>query len=351
MGKYDILIVGAGLTGATVARVLTDAGKSCLIIDQRDHIAGNCYDEKAKGINICRYGGHIFHTNSLRIWRFAKRFAEWERYEHRVKAHYQDKFYSFPINLTTLYQVFGVETPTQARLMMQDEGAVNQLYDMFYRGYSKKQWGKELEDVPKNAISRLPIRITWDDRYFNDTYQAMPKGGYTGWIRRMISGIDYELNTQFDFKDFGYWLGKANRIFYSGLLDGFFGNDLGYLEYRSLRFNHKWLKGDYQGIATVNYTDESVPFTRILEHKHYGWQLSDHTAITHEYPEAYNGENEPYYPVNDDHNARLYRQYNRRAKNIEWLEIGGRLGAYQYIDMSQAIAQGIRHAERILENG
>lgn len=326
---YDYLIVGAGLFGATCARLLTDAGKTVLVIEKRDHVAGNCYDDIINGIPICRYGGHIFHTNSRRIWDFVNRFSVWRFYEHRVKASYQGKIYSFPPNLATFDQIGITPGPEGER----------QIRRMFFEGYTAKQWGRPYDQVPTSITSRVPIRYTYDDRYFSDRYQGVPEDGYTSLIANMLSGIRIDFGIDY-LLDQDYWRGYARTVIYSGALDELFGCDLGRLEYRSLEWKHQIIDTpDYQGCATVNYTDAAVPYTRILEWQHYGWRSNgrnDYTIISVEYPRA---AGEPYYPVGDDANLKLYSEYKSRLSEMPWLRVGGRLGSYRYYNMDQVIAQ------------
>ena len=331
--KYDYLIIGAGLFGATCARLLTEAGKSVLVIEKRGNVGGNCYDDVVNGISIGRYGGHIFHTNSRDIWQFVNRFAEWQFYEHRVKAHYNGKTYSLPPNLATFDQI-GMEPGPEAELL---------ILKMFFEGYSQKQWGKPWSELPESVKRRVPIRYNYDDRYFSDRYQGLPEGGYTAMIERILSGVSLETNTDY-LIDPEYWHRQARRVVYSGPIDALFNYELGRLEYRSLEFRNQVVDTpDYQGAATINYTDLSVPYTRILEWQHYGWRtnLNGTTAITIEYPRAHG---EPYYPIGDVANLALYEQYAKRAAATSWLHVGGRLGSYRYYNMDQVIGQAIRLA-------
>ena len=342
MTDFDYVIVGAGLFGATCARLLTDAGKRVLVVEKRDHIGGNCHTVELDGILVQRYGGHIFHTNDFDVWQFVQRFAEWQGYEHRVQAFYHGRFYSLPVNLWTLNQVFNVNTPAGAEEAIKDPEKLKTLYEMFYVGYSEKQWGRPFNEIPRSIIKRLPIRTTWDDRYFSDRFQAMPVGGYTKLVERMLAGVAVELNTDF-LADLSHWTnGRAWKVLYSGPIDALFAHDLGRLEYRSLVFKDTILPGDFQGSATVNYTDREKEFTRILEHKHYWRRSIGHTWITQEYPCAHDETNDPYYPIRDETNTALYQRYAERVKQLPWLKAGGRLGSYQYLNMDQAIAQAMK---------
>lgn len=326
---YDYLIVGAGLFGATCARILTDAGKSTLVVEKRDHIAGNCYDENWGGCYVNRYGGHVFHTNSEWIWKFVNRFSEWRQYEHRVKAYFKGKLYSLPPNLATFDQL-GLRPRLEAERVIRD---------LFFAGYTAKQWGRPIDQVPESVIRRIPFRYNYDDRYFSDHYQGMPEHGYTRMVERMLDGITVETGVEMLGSDIDHWHGKAERMIYSGPIDALLGYEFGNLDYRSLRFVTERLDtDDYQGCATINYTDADVPWTRVLEWKHFGWRKEPkgETVVTIEYPEA---KGDPYYPVEDDDNRRRHAQYMARAGEMSWLRIGGRLGSYRYYNMDQVIAQ------------
>lgn len=334
---YDYLIVGAGLFGSVCARELTDAGKRVLVIERRGHVGGNCADEVRDGIRISLYGGHIFHTNSRRIWNYVNRFSEWQQYEHRVKAVYQGVVYSFPPNLMTCQQL-GVEPGPEADCIIKER---------FFRGYTEKQWGRPLEDVPASVIKRIPIRSTWDDRYFDDKYQGLPVDGYSRMIARMLDGVTVVLNADY-LSDRAGWDIRARQTIYTGPLDELYGHEYGRLEYRSLHFKHtRYEVDDWQGCAVMNYTEKCVPFTRTTEWR-YMWRTPKlgHTWVTHEYPAAYDGINEPYYPVGDERNNALHRQYAERAKR-EGLIVGGRMGSYRYINMDQAIGAALALVEKL----
>lgn len=337
---YDYLIIGAGLFGATCARLLADAGQRVLVIERREHAGGNCFDALINNVPVGRYGGHIFHTNSRKIWDYANRFAAWRFYEHRVKANYQGRVYSLPPNLATFDQIGAIPSP---------EGE-KKIRRMFFEGYTAKQWGKPIDQVPASVLARVPIRYTYDDRYFDDRYQGLPEGGFTAWIEQMLVGIPVELRIDF-LADITHWRKQARHVIYSGPIDAFFGYDLGALAYRSLEFRHRIIEAsDYQGCPTMNYTDECVPFTRILEWQHFGWraQRNGSTVITIEYPKA---QGEPYYPVGDSGNLALYDQYARRAEALPWLSIGGRLGSYRYYNMDQVIAQAMSLVQELSRQG
>ncbi len=335
MSDYDFLIVGAGLFGATCARLLADAGKRVAVIEKRDHIGGNCYTEVIDGIVVHKYGGHIFHTNSRKIWDFVNQFTAWKQYEHRVKVYADGKYYSFPPNRMTLQQ-----------LGNPNGDAKQVIKDKFFVGYSEKQWGWPFDQIPDAIIKRIPIRDNWDDRYFTDVYQGLPLGGYTPMFESLLDGIPLRLGEDF-LQSPEYWKRKTDQIIYTGEIDRLFDFCYGYLEYRSLSFVNKTVAGDYQGCATVNYPSKGVDFTRIMEWKHFAGQGShENSVITFEYPCAYDGTNEPYYPIRDQHNAALYERYHRMLP--PWLIVGGRLGSYQYLNMDQAIGAAMKLTDKLL---
>jgi UDP-galactopyranose mutase len=362
--KYDFLIVGCGLFGVTCAQQAKEKGKRCLIIDSRNHIGGNIYTENKNGINIHTYGPHIFHTNNDEIWNYANRFTRFNHFINRPKVNYKDKLYSFPINLFTLYQIWGIKTPEEAKLKLDsvkvkieepknlEEWILSQvgeeLYYTFIHGYTKKQWNKEPKDLPSFIIKRLPIRLNFDDNYFFDKYQGIPIGGYTKIIENMTEGIEVILNENyFDRRD--YWNQKADKVIFTGKIDEFYNYKYGELEYRSLRFEEFKLNiKDYQGNAYINYTDENVPYTRIIEHKHFEFGQQDITYITKEYPENYiKGENTPYYPINNDKNNDLYKKYRQMSEKENNTLFGGRLAEYRYYDMHQIIGSALQKSKNI----
>lgn len=329
--KYDFLIVGSGLTGSVLAREMTDSGASCLVVEKRNHVGGNVYDEEINGISVHRYGPHIFHTNSKHVWEYANRFSMWMPYEHRVKAKFDGKTYSFPPNLLT-YEQLGIK-PDDPQLPVV-------LFETFFRGYSSKQWGRRAEDVPKSIIKRIPIRYDYDDRYFSDTYQGLPSNGYTSLIENLLSGIAVEVNTDY-LKNKAELNQLADQVIYTGPIDALYGYDMGRLEYRSLIFESQFVGyQSYQGSASINYTDLSKPYTRIHEWKYFGWQKSNDGVITIEHPTPHDLSNDPYYPVNDEANNALHNLYESRAKSDGYI-IAGRLGKYRYYDMHQAIAAAL----------
>jgi len=331
--NYDYLIVGAGLFGATCARLLTDAGKKVLVIEKRDHIGGNCYDYKRDGILVCDHGGHIFHTNSAKIWLWINQYAEWTQYEHRVKSNYRGRIYSFPINRLT-YEQFGLPINEQSTAL---------LWEIFFKAYSEKKWGKSIDQIPKSITGRVNTRTTYDDRYFTDKYQGMPVGGYSKFIGRILKGIPVELKT--DYLADQDLCRAADVVIFSGQIDDLFERQFGKLEYRSAEYRTIKDKGDFQGCETVNYADYSTPYTRTMEWKHYYRQNVPYTLFTFEYPRA---SGEPYYPFPDKCNMDLYKQYRELADGEQWLRVGGRLGSYQYLNMDQTIAQAMKLVEREL---
>lgn len=356
--KYDYLIVGSGLFGATFANLARESGKSCLILEKRNHVAGNCYTEKRRDINVHMYGPHIFHTSNKQIWDYVNKFATFNGFVNRPKVRYNDNIYSFPINLFTLYQLWGCKTPTEAKQKLDsvrakienpqnlEEWVLSQvgeeLYNIFIKGYTTKQWGRDPKDLPSFIIKRLPIRLTYDDNYYYDRYQGIPIGGYTQMIKNMIGDTPVEMGVDF-LQDVDYWSNKANKVVYTGALDELFNYSKGELEYRSLRFEHSevW-ESDYQGNAVVNYTSLDVPFTRIIEHKHFEQTESDTTFITREYSQTWNRSLEKYYPVNNEQNHNLYNYYkNNCVEHFPNMILGGRLACYQYFDMHQAIGQAM----------
>jgi len=355
---YDFIIVGSGLFGSTFAQQAKEAGYECLIIDKRNHNAGNCYTEKVEGINVHKYGPHIFHTSDEKIWNYVNRFAKFNNYVNRPKVNYKGEIYSFPINLFTLYQLFGVKTPEEASKVLEEvkihsdspknleEWILSQvgeeIYQKFIYGYTKKQWGREPKELPSSIIKRLPIRLTFDDNYFNDVYQGIPIEGYTKMIEKMQEGIEIRLGVDF-FDGRDQFEKMAKHIVYTGPIDEFFEYQYGTLEYRSLKFETERLDiEDFQGNAVINYTEEDVPYTRICEHKHFDGVRSLHTVITKEYPIEWTKEKERYYPVNDAENNLKYVGYRKLAETISDKYIfGGRLAEYKYYDMHQVIASAL----------
>ena len=363
--KYDFLIVGAGLFGSTFAQQAKERGKICLIIDKRSHTAGNSYTEKIEGINVHKYGPHIFHTSDESIWNYVNKFSEFNSYVNRPKVNYKGKIYSFPINLFTLYQMFGVGTPEEAKQLLADLKTNNkfpknleewilsevgeEIYRTFIYGYTKKQWGREPRELPASIIRRLPIRLTFDDNYYTDKYQGIPIGGYTQMIEKMQEGIEVRLGVDF-FEDRVKFESMAETIVFTGPIDEFFGHQHGELGYRSLRFETQILPiEDFQGNALINYTEEEIPFTRICEHKHFESTKSGSTVITREYPQAWSSGEEKFYPVNDEENNSRYLLYRKMAEDLSPKYIfGGRLAEYKYYDMHQVIGSALAKARKII---
>jgi UDP-galactopyranose mutase len=343
---YDYLIVGAGLFGATMARSLHDKGHAVAVIESRFEVGGNCSDHMIDGIRVSDHGGHIFHTNDAGVWDFVHRFADWFEYTHRVLAVAQGRRYSFPVNLETLYQLWGITDPQEAAEVLSDAGRVKHIRYMFFDGYTAKQWGRPIEQVPPHVIARIPMRSTWDGRYFTDAFQGLPIDGYSAMIKEMLRGIPVSLGCPYKLNS-EYWRRKARQVIYTGPLDELYGYCFGELEYRSLRFEHEHRPGDFQGCATVNYCDAEIPYTRILEHKHFGWQKSDKTIITREFPASFErGINERYYPIGGSTNNTIHAQYTQLADK-DGLIIGGRLGMYRYMDMDKTIRAALDLAQRI----
>lgn len=361
MAKLDFLIVGAGLFGSTFARLVAEKGYNVYVIEKRNHIGGNCYTEKIEGINVHKYGAHIFHTNNSEIWEFINRFSSFNNYQHRVKVLFDNKVYSFPINLMTLHQLWGTKTPEEANKKLESVKIKNsnpknledwilsevgeEIYCKFIKEYTRKQWNKDPKYLPASIIKRIPIRMTFDDRYFSDKYQGTPTDGYTAIFEKMLDHpkIKKEINVDF-FDNKKELINCCNNIVYTGKIDEFYDYKFGKLEYRSLKFESKVLDGDYQGCSVMNYTGKNQNFTRILEHKHFELKENKKTIITHEYPENYTGKNIPYYPINDENNNKIYERYKKLNKNKKII-FGGRLGKYQYMDMHQVIGAAMKSAE------
>ncbi len=349
---YDYLIVGCGLYGATFARLATDAGRRCLVIDRRQHIGGNCYTEKLEGINVHRYGAHIFHTSNKAVWNFVHRFAEFNNYINSPKALSGEKLYSLPFNMNTFYELWQTRTPEEARQKIDsqrfrgepanlEEQALSlvgtDIYNTLIKDYTRKQWGKDPRDLPAFIIRRLPLRFTYNNNYFSDRYQGIPIGGYTALFEKMLEGIEVRLGIDF-LADRSFLSKLARKVVYTGCIDQFFDFCHGRLEYRSLEFRDDVVETDnFQGNAVVNYCDTREAFTRIIEHKHFEGTSSDVTVITREYPQACTGEAIPYYPINDEQNQNLYRQYSESARSLTNVIFGGRLSEYKYMDMHVVI--------------
>lgn len=355
--NYDYLVVGAGLAGATFARVMTDKGYKCLVIDRRDHIAGNIYSKDIEGIDVHVYGPHIFHTDIERVWEFMKRFTVFNNFVYEPIANYKGEIYNLPFNMNTFHALWGVVTPAQAKEKIDnqvkesgitepqnlEEQAIKlagiDIYEKLVKGYTAKQWGRACTELPPFIIKRLPVRLTYNNNYFNHPYQGIPKEGYTKMVENMLDGIEVILNTDYLKEKDKYDL-QAEKIIYTGPIDEYYNYEYGALEYRSLRFETQILDmPNYQGVAGMNFTDEETPYTRIVEHKHFrpGCGSEDKTVITKEYSSTWSVGDEPYYPVNDEKNNALYQKYKERADKEDSVIFAGRLGQYQYYDMDKVI--------------
>lgn len=364
MAEYNYLIVGAGLFGAVMAHELKCKGKRCLVIDKRGHTGGNIYCENVNGINVHRYGAHIFHTSNKTVWDYVNRFAEFNRYINSPVANYMGEIYNLPFNMNTFNKMWGVITPKQAEEVIDrqraahrtetpsnlEEQAINlvgtDIYEKLVKGYTEKQWGRSCTELPPFIIKRLPVRFTYDNNYFNDTYQGIPIGGYNVLIDALLDGTDVRLDTDF-LADREKLSELADRIIYTGPIDEFYGYCYGPLEYRSVRFETEELPiRNYQGNAVVNYTDRETPYTRIIEHKHFEFGNQDTTVISREYSAEWKPGDEPYYPVNDDKNAALYEKYAKLASKESSIVFGGRLGEYRYYDMDRVIESALKAADR-----
>ncbi|WP_346803784.1 UDP-galactopyranose mutase [Klebsiella pneumoniae] len=357
---YDYLIVGAGFFGAVCAYELTKKGKRVLVIEKRDHIAGNAFTENCNGINVHKYGAHIFHTNDKKIWDYVNQFAEFNNFVNSPIACYKGNLYNLPFNMNTFYQLWGTKTPAEAKkvISMQtvemsgkepnnlEEKAISlvgqDIYEKLIKGYTEKQWGRSAVDLPPFIINRLPVRFTFDNNYFSGRYQGIPIGGYTKLIENMLSGIDVELNVDY-FSNKEKYTAMADKVIYTGPIDQYFDYCFGALEYRSLRFENEVLdEGNYQGVAVVNYTEYDIPYTRIIEHKHFEGIESSHTVITKEYPVEWKLGSEAYYPINNEKNMDVFKKYRALSKNEKGIIFGGRLAEYKYYDMHQVIASALK---------
>ncbi|CEN52833.1 UDP-galactopyranose mutase [Capnocytophaga canis] len=365
MKQYDYLIVGAGLFGSVFACEATKKGKKCLVIDRREHLGGNVYCENVEGIQVHKYGPHIFHTNDKKIWDYINQFADFNHFVYSPVANYKGKLYNLPFNMNTFYQLWGVTTPEQAKdiihKQIQEEGIQEpknleeqalslvgkDVYQILIKGYTEKQWGRKATELPPFIIKRLPVRYTFDNNYFNDRYQGIPIGGYNVIIDNMLKGI--ETRTGIDYlENKVYFDGLAQTIVYTGKIDEYFNYCFGELEYRSLRFETEILEEEnFQGCAGVNYTDVNVPYTRIVEHKHFEFGRQKHTVVTREYSQKWDREKEAYYPVNDQVNQKLFSKYKEKAQELKNVIFGGRLAEYRYYDMHQVIASAL-HQIKIL---
>lgn len=364
MKKYDYLIVGAGLFGATFAYEAKKRGKSCLVIDKRDHIGGNIYCEEIEGINVHKYGAHIFHTSNKEIWEYVNQFCEFNNYINSPVAVYKDELYNLPFNMNTFSKMWGIKTPAEAKSIIAEqikelnitepqnleEQALSlvgrDVYEKLIKGYTEKQWQRDCKELPSFIIKRLPLRFTYDNNYFNDRYQGIPVGGYNQIIEKMLDGVDTLLNTDY----FEYIKDNsdiATKTVFTGQIDRFFDYKLGVLEYRSVRFETETLDTDnYQGNAVVNYTERQVPYTRIIEHKHFEFGKQEKTVISREYSSEWKIGDEPYYPINNDKNNSLYEEYKALAEKTPNVIFGGRLGQYKYYDMDKVIISALESVQK-----
>lgn len=365
--KYDYLIVGSGLYGATFAHLATKQGKHCLVIDKRSHLGGNLYCENVEGINVHKYGAHIFHTSNKQVWDFVNSIVEFNRYTNSPIANYKGKLYNLPFNMNTFYQMWGVTTPAEAIAKIEEQKAEvtarmrndgvtiprnleeqaqmligKDIYERLIKGYTEKQWGRKCTELPAFIIKRLPVRLVFDNNYFNDKYQGIPIGGYNKLIEGLLDGIETKIEVDF-FANRSYWEGLANKIVFTGKIDEYYNYRFGKLEYRTVRFEEEIQDmPNYQGNAVVNYTDREIPYTRIIEHKHFEMFGQDvysypKTIISKEYSTEWKDGMEPYYPVNDERNNSLYQQYKELADKEEKVIFGGRLAEYKYYDMHQIV--------------
>lgn len=367
MKKYDYLIVGSGLFGSIFAYEANKRGKKCLIIDKRNHIGGNIYCKEVEGINVHEYGAHIFHTSNKEVWNYINQFAEFNRYTNSPVAIYKDELYNLPFNMNTFNKLWGVKTPAEAKAKIEEQLAETNItepknleeqaikligkdiYEKLIKGYTEKQWGTRATELPSFIINRLPVRFTYDNNYFNDTYQGIPIGGYTKIIEKMLEGIEVRLETDF-FNNREEFEEIADKIVFTGMIDEFYNYEFGTLEYRSLRFEHEILdEENHQGNAVVNYTEYEVPYTRIIEHKHFEYGTQQKTVITREYPAKWSKGDEPYYPINNERNNNMYAKYKELADKERNVIFGGRLAQYKYYDMHHVIEQALNTVKKELK--
>jgi UDP-galactopyranose mutase len=364
--KYDYLVVGAGLYGSVFAHEMTKKGKSCLIIEKRDHIGGNIYTEKIEGINVHKYGAHIFHTSNTEIWNYVNSFVEFNRFTNSPIANYKGKLYNLPFNMNTFYQLWGVKTPEEAKQKIEEQKAEythitepknleeqalvlggKDIYEKLIKGYTEKQWGRPATEIPAFIIRRLPFRFTFDNNYFNDIYQGIPVKGYTNLIEKMLEGIEIINNVNY-FEDKQKWNNLADKIIFTGKIDEFYDFQFGELEYRSLHFENEIINTpNYQGNAVVNYTDKEIPYTRIIEHKHFEFGTQEKTYITREYPHEFSKNKESYYPINDDKNQAVLEKYQALSENDNKVIFGGRLAEYKYYDMHHVIDKALQLTKKL----
>lgn len=358
--EYDYLIVGSGLFGSVFAHEAGKRGKKCMLIDKRTHVGGNVYCENIEGINVHQYGAHIFHTSDKKIWDYVNNFVEFNRYTNSPLANYKGKLFNLPFNMNTFHQLWGVKTPAEAKDKIQsqlqdtqvghpknlEEQALSlvgpDIYEKLIKGYTEKQWGRPAAELPAFIIKRLPVRFTFDNNYFNDKYQGIPIGGYNKLIDGLLSGCEVRLGTDY-FQEREYWSDIATRVVFTGSIDQFYDYRFGRLEYRSLRFEHETHDvQNFQGNAVVNYTEREIPYTRIIEHKHFEFGTQPKTVVTKEFPEEWTPQKEAYYPINDELNNGIFKQYKALGDQEEKVIFGGRLATYQYYDMHQVIGSALK---------
>lgn len=357
---YDYLIVGSGLFGSIFAYEAGKKGKQCLVVEKRDHIGGNIYTKEVEGIQVHQYGAHIFHTSNREVWEYVQQFAEFNRYTNSPVANYKGEIYNLPFNMNTFNKLWGVVTPAEAKAKIEEQAAAyrtehpanleeqalnlvgKDIYEKLIKGYTEKQWGHRATELPPEIIKRLPVRYIYDNNYFNDIYQGIPIGGYTAMIEKMLAKAEVRLGVDYlEHKDELDAL--AEKVVYTGPIDAYYGYQFGELEYRSVSFETEVLdQPNYQGNAVVNYTEYEVPYTRIIEHKHFEFGTQDKTVISREYPAAWKKGDEPYYPVNNEKNNMLYHSYEQLAKEEKKVIFGGRLGTYKYMDMHHVVAEALR---------
>jgi UDP-galactopyranose mutase len=365
MNYYDYIIIGSGITGSVFAHEATKFGKSCLVLERRDHIGGNVYCEQQAGIHVHKYGAHIFHTSNKRVWEFVNRFAAFNHYVNSPIANYKGEIYNMPFNMNTFSKMWNIATPAEAALIMErqkaeivgepqnlEEQAISlvgrDIFEKLVKGYTEKQWGRPCRELPPDIIKRLPVRLIYDNNYFNDQYQGIPIGGYNRIIEKLLAGSDIRLGVDY-LNSRAEYDTIAKKVVYTGMIDEYFGYCLGPLEYRSLRFESELLNEEnYQGVAVVNYTDAQTPYTRIIEHKHFEFGIQPQTVVTKEYPAAWEAGLDAYYPLNDEKNQMLYNKYRALAEKEASVLFCGRLAEYKYYDMDDAIAAVLDVTEREL---
>ena len=364
MSAYDYLIVGAGLYGAVFARQMLDRGKRVLVVEKRGHVAGNIYTERVGNIDVHKYGAHIFHTSDAEVWDYVQRYAQFQPFINQPVANYKGEVYNLPFNMNTFSRLWGVARPEEARAIIESQRKVlggkqpenleeqaislvgTDIYEKLIKGYTEKQWGAACKDLPAFIIRRLPVRFTYDNNYFNDTYQGVPKDGYTAMVERLLDGADVCLHTDY-LADREHWDAQADIIVYTGPVDAFYAYQYGALDYRTLRFEEETLPTEnYQGIAVMNFTDRETPYTRIIEHKHFTRAEDPKTIITREYPAAWQPGDEPFYPLNDAKNCARFAQYEALMRRERRVRFGGRLGRYCYYDMHQVVRLALDDAAK-----